>query len=169
MGAEATETGDTSRLNEVYVHESGSPAAPTVVFVHGGGPGGAMWGEHLNRLLPVRFTAWRRTARGGDRQGSTHSDERLARLAIDRASREARLAASMWLVRCGCRSRSKSDRGAGAVGTRQTPREPVPEGSSMPNLGDGGGLAARGTTLFGPAAYEDPSVSGAVCEGLFSV
>jgi pimeloyl-ACP methyl ester carboxylesterase len=50
MGAPATEPGDTSRLNEVHVHESGSPAAPTVVFVHGGGPGGAMWGEHLDRL-----------------------------------------------------------------------------------------------------------------------
>jgi len=33
-------------------------------------------------------------------------------------------------------------------GTRLAPREPVPEGSSMPDLGDGGGRAARGTTLF---------------------
>jgi len=42
---------------------------------------------------------------------------RLARLAIDRASRKRDMAASMWLVRCGCRRRSK-DRGTGAGGTR---------------------------------------------------
>jgi hypothetical protein len=55
------------------------------------------------------------------------------------------MAASMWLVRCGCRRRS-NDRGAGADGTRLTPREPVPEGSSMPDVGDGGGRPELGTT-----------------------
>ena len=35
---------------------------------------------------------------------------RLARLAIDRASRKRDMAASMWLVRCGCRRRSKRPR-----------------------------------------------------------
>jgi len=42
----------------------------------------------------------------------------------------------------------EGDRDAGAGGTRFTPREPVPAGSSTPDLGDGGGRAARGTTLF---------------------
>jgi len=34
------------------------------------------------------------------------------------------------------------------VQSRLLPREPVPEGSSTPDMGDGGGRAARGTTLF---------------------
>jgi hypothetical protein len=55
-------------------------------------------------------------------------------------------------------------------GTRLAPREPVPEGSSMPDLGDGGGRAARGTTLLSAlTAYEDPSVSGARLEVVLSV
>ena len=37
-------------LRDVYVHESGDPAAPAIVFVHGGGPSGAMWRGHLERL-----------------------------------------------------------------------------------------------------------------------
>ena len=50
MGAVATDPSDAVRIRNTYVHESGSPAAPTVVFIHGGGPSGAMWGEHLDRL-----------------------------------------------------------------------------------------------------------------------
>jgi len=42
--------GDTVRLREVYVHESGTPGSPAVVFIHGGGPGGHMWRGHLDRL-----------------------------------------------------------------------------------------------------------------------
>jgi pimeloyl-ACP methyl ester carboxylesterase len=50
MGATAIDRRDTAHLRDVYVHESGSPAAPTIVFVHGGGPSGAMWRDHLDRL-----------------------------------------------------------------------------------------------------------------------
>lgn len=38
----------------------------------------------------------------------------------------------------------ESDRGTGAGGTRRLPREPVPEGSSTPDLGDGGGRPELG-------------------------
>ena len=38
----------------------------------------------------------------------------------------------------------ESDRGTGAGGTRLPLREPVPEGSSMPDLGDGGGRPELG-------------------------
>jgi pimeloyl-ACP methyl ester carboxylesterase len=38
------------RLDDVYVEESGTPGAPAVVFIHGGGPSGAMWRGHLERL-----------------------------------------------------------------------------------------------------------------------
>ena len=69
------------------------------------------------------------------------------------------MAASMWLVRCGCRRRSKATAAPALTWSQPLPREPVPEGSSMPDLGDGGGRAARGTTLFSAlTAYEDPSV-----------
>src|SRR5690606_37209487 len=39
-----------STLDEVYVHESGAQDAPSVVFVHGGGPDGTMWTGHVDRL-----------------------------------------------------------------------------------------------------------------------
>jgi pimeloyl-ACP methyl ester carboxylesterase len=38
------------RLDKVYVEESGTPRAPAVVFIHGGGPSGAMWRDHLEQL-----------------------------------------------------------------------------------------------------------------------
>jgi pimeloyl-ACP methyl ester carboxylesterase len=50
MGAAAIVPRDAAGIRDVYVHESGTPGSPAVVFVHGGGPGGAMWGEHLDRL-----------------------------------------------------------------------------------------------------------------------
>jgi hypothetical protein len=59
---------------------------------------------------------------------------RLARLAIDRASRKRDMAASMWLVRCGCRRRSKATAAPALTWSRLLPREPVPEGSSMPDM-----------------------------------
>ena len=34
----------------MYVHESGEPGSPAVVFLHGAGASGAMWGGHLARL-----------------------------------------------------------------------------------------------------------------------
>jgi pimeloyl-ACP methyl ester carboxylesterase len=34
----------------IHVSESGEPEAPTIVFVHGGGPSGRMWRQHLERL-----------------------------------------------------------------------------------------------------------------------
>jgi hypothetical protein len=47
----------------------------------------------------------------------------------------------------------ESDRGTGAGGTRRLPREPVPEGSSTPDLGDGGGRPEQGYDAdTGPAA-----------------
>jgi pimeloyl-ACP methyl ester carboxylesterase len=39
-----------ARLDNVYIHESGTSGAPAIVFVHGGGPSGAMWRDHLDRL-----------------------------------------------------------------------------------------------------------------------
>jgi pimeloyl-ACP methyl ester carboxylesterase len=39
-----------THLPGVYVHESGSAAAPAIVFVHGGGPSGAMWANHFASL-----------------------------------------------------------------------------------------------------------------------
>jgi pimeloyl-ACP methyl ester carboxylesterase len=50
MGATASDPGDTARIHEVFVHESGTPGSPAVVFIHGGGPSGAMWRDHLDRL-----------------------------------------------------------------------------------------------------------------------
>jgi pimeloyl-ACP methyl ester carboxylesterase len=38
----------------VYVHESGTPDRPAIVFVHGGGPSGRMWRFHQDRLA-ARF------------------------------------------------------------------------------------------------------------------
>jgi pimeloyl-ACP methyl ester carboxylesterase len=37
-------------LDDVYVHESGKPGSPAVVFIHGGGPDARMWHVHLDRL-----------------------------------------------------------------------------------------------------------------------
>ena len=48
--ASAREPRGMPRLDDVHVHESGPPGAPAVVFIHGGGPDGRMWGTHLERL-----------------------------------------------------------------------------------------------------------------------
>jgi pimeloyl-ACP methyl ester carboxylesterase len=48
--APAREARGVSCLDDVYVHESGSPGSPAVVFVHGGGPDARMWHVHLERL-----------------------------------------------------------------------------------------------------------------------
>ena len=40
----------TSGLDDVYVHGSGKPGSPAVVFIHGGGPNARMWRGHLDRL-----------------------------------------------------------------------------------------------------------------------
>ena len=37
-------------VNDVYVHESGTPGSPAVVFIHGGGPSAPMWRDHMNEL-----------------------------------------------------------------------------------------------------------------------
>ena len=34
----------------MYVHETGAPGAPAVVFLHGAGASGLMWREHMSRL-----------------------------------------------------------------------------------------------------------------------
>jgi pimeloyl-ACP methyl ester carboxylesterase len=39
-----------AHIRDVYVHESGTPGSPAVVFIHGGGPDGRMWDVHLDRL-----------------------------------------------------------------------------------------------------------------------
>jgi pimeloyl-ACP methyl ester carboxylesterase len=46
----ATVSPITALVRDVYVHESGTPGSPVVVFVHGGGPSGPMWRAHLDRL-----------------------------------------------------------------------------------------------------------------------
>ena len=77
----------------------------------------------------------------------------MARLAIDRASRKRDMAALMWLVRCGCRRGPLWIPAPALGGSRLVPREPVPEGSSTPDLGDGGGRPELGyDTDAGPAA-----------------
>jgi pimeloyl-ACP methyl ester carboxylesterase len=48
--APAREPRGISGLDDVYVHESGTPGSPAVVFVHGGGPDARMWHVHLDRL-----------------------------------------------------------------------------------------------------------------------
>jgi pimeloyl-ACP methyl ester carboxylesterase len=50
VGTTAIDPRDTGRIDEVYVHESGNAGAPVVVFVHGGGPSGLMWRDHMDRL-----------------------------------------------------------------------------------------------------------------------
>ena len=50
MGGTVINRRETARLREVYVHESGTRGSPTVVFIHGGGPSGAMWRDHMDRL-----------------------------------------------------------------------------------------------------------------------
>jgi pimeloyl-ACP methyl ester carboxylesterase len=50
MGDSAIDLRETAGARDVYVHESGPPGSPAVVFIHGGGPGGRMWGRHLDRL-----------------------------------------------------------------------------------------------------------------------
>lgn len=43
---------DTRGARQVFVRESGTPGLPAIVFVHGGGPSGSMWGSHLEQLAP---------------------------------------------------------------------------------------------------------------------
>ena len=50
MGATAIDPRDTERVGEVFIHESGTPGSPAVVFVHGGGPSGPMWRDHMDRM-----------------------------------------------------------------------------------------------------------------------
>jgi pimeloyl-ACP methyl ester carboxylesterase len=37
-------------LTELYVHESGTPGSPAVVFLHADGASGGMWDRHMRRL-----------------------------------------------------------------------------------------------------------------------
>jgi pimeloyl-ACP methyl ester carboxylesterase len=37
-------------LTELYVHESGTPGAPAIVFLHADGASGGMWDRHMRRL-----------------------------------------------------------------------------------------------------------------------
>jgi pimeloyl-ACP methyl ester carboxylesterase len=41
----------TQTLTELYVHESGSPGAPAIVFLHPTAANGGMWNEHMRRLV----------------------------------------------------------------------------------------------------------------------
>jgi pimeloyl-ACP methyl ester carboxylesterase len=41
----------------MYVHESGDPASPAVVFLHGAGASGFMWRQHMARLAGFRCLA----------------------------------------------------------------------------------------------------------------
>lgn len=50
MGANRTDPRGMPSLGDVYVDESGTRGSPAVVFVHGGGPSGAMWRDHIDRL-----------------------------------------------------------------------------------------------------------------------
>ena len=37
-------------LTELYVHESGTPGSPAIVFLHADGASGGMWDQHMGRL-----------------------------------------------------------------------------------------------------------------------
>jgi pimeloyl-ACP methyl ester carboxylesterase len=37
-------------VTELYVHESGTPGAPAIVFLHADGASGGMWTQHMGRL-----------------------------------------------------------------------------------------------------------------------
>lgn len=50
MNTLATSASVYTRAVEMYVHESGDPAAPAVVFLHGAGVSGRMWRDHMARL-----------------------------------------------------------------------------------------------------------------------
>jgi pimeloyl-ACP methyl ester carboxylesterase len=50
MGATAIDPRETARVRDVFVQESGTPGSPAVIFIHGGGPSGAMWRDHMKRL-----------------------------------------------------------------------------------------------------------------------
>jgi pimeloyl-ACP methyl ester carboxylesterase len=40
----------TKALTELYVHESGTPGSPAIVFLHADGASGGMWDQHMRRL-----------------------------------------------------------------------------------------------------------------------
>ncbi len=50
MGATAIARRERPLVGDVYVHESGTPGSPAVVFIHGGGPSAPMWRDHMNEL-----------------------------------------------------------------------------------------------------------------------
>ena len=50
MSTPLAERGAAGRVDRIHVYESGDPASPAVVFVHGGGPSGRMWRRHMDRL-----------------------------------------------------------------------------------------------------------------------
>jgi pimeloyl-ACP methyl ester carboxylesterase len=54
MAVGAMSPAGTRGTGEVYIRESGRPGSPAIVFIHGGGPSGRMWGAHLERLA-TRF------------------------------------------------------------------------------------------------------------------
>ncbi len=41
----------------MYVHESGTPGSPAIVFIHGMGQSGAIWREHRARLTAFHCLA----------------------------------------------------------------------------------------------------------------
>jgi pimeloyl-ACP methyl ester carboxylesterase len=46
-----------NRQSDWFVHESGAPGSPAIVFLHGAGASGSMWREHMARLTSFHCLA----------------------------------------------------------------------------------------------------------------
>ena len=68
----------------MYVHESGTPGSPSIVFLHGVGNSGGMWATHMDRLTSYHCLA-------PDLPGFGRSNRLSWRSRIDTADQVARL------------------------------------------------------------------------------
>jgi pimeloyl-ACP methyl ester carboxylesterase len=50
MNARNVEAEARANVAGMYVHESGTPGSPVVVFLHGAGGSGRMWHDHMATL-----------------------------------------------------------------------------------------------------------------------
>jgi pimeloyl-ACP methyl ester carboxylesterase len=69
-----------TRRGEMYVHESGTPGSPAIVFIHGAGQSGREWRGHMERLAGFHCLAADLPGYGRSNRLEPVSKERIADL-----------------------------------------------------------------------------------------
>jgi pimeloyl-ACP methyl ester carboxylesterase len=72
-----------NRRSEMYVHESGTPGSPAIIFIHGAGQSGREWRGHMERLAGFHCLAPDLPGYGRSNRLEPSSKERIADLVAE--------------------------------------------------------------------------------------